>query len=93
MKPFLWSRGDLCSYLGDLAIVLASTNRAGNVEIDMLVRERGHRSKPFKSPAAILRRPTKAQLLTADTRLRILVERTKVYARHVGLELKRRRRS
>lgn len=85
MKARTWSRGDLCDHFGDLAIVVAGPNRLHILEIEVFAS--GVRAKAL---TIHLRRPRKAQLERERRRLLAVAKRSKDYAAHLDLELKRR---
>ncbi len=84
MKAWAWSRGDLCDHFGDLAIVVAGPNRLHIVELEVFAS--GVRAKAL----TIHLRPRKAQLERERRRLLAVAKRSKNYAAHLDIELKRR---
>jgi hypothetical protein len=82
LKPKAWYRGDIVDHFGELALVITNPTRFQTVEIEVFAT--GARARAM---AIHLRRPRKAQLLSARARLLALAKRSKNYAAHVGIEL------
>lgn len=82
MKPRTWSRGDIVDHFGELALVITNANRFQIVELEVFTT--GARARAL---VIHLRRPRKAQLLSARARLIALAKRSENYAAHVGIEL------
>ena len=85
MKRIEWKRGDLCSWAGDLYIVL-KVSYAG-LRVDLLGA--AHRTT---LPAMMATRPTAVQLCRAQRRLADMAETLTRQRLHVELELVRRAR-